>query len=112
MTSESELQTMIAIIRDGGKQYRVEEGQVLFLDLRSQDAGDKIEIHDVLSIENGSDFKVGTPTVEGARVVAEVLGEAKGPKLISHRFRRRKGSRSRKGHRQKYTQVRIESIQA
>ena len=103
---------MIAIIRDGGKQYRVEEGQLLLLDRRDRTAGDKIELTEVLSIEGDGDFRVGSPTIEGALVTAEVLGEAKGPKLIFHRFRRRKGSRSRAGHRQKYTQVRIESIQA
>ena len=103
---------MIAIIRDGGKQYRVEEGQLLLLDRRDRTAGDKIELNEVLSIEGDGDFRVGSPTIEGALVTAEVLSEAKGPKLIFHRFRRRKGSRSRAGHRQKYTQVRIESIQA
>ena len=102
---------MIAIIRDGGKQYRVEEGQSLLLDLRDFPAGEKIELNEVLSIEDGDQFRLGTPLVEGARVVAEVVGETKGPKVIFHRFRRRKGSRSRRGHRQRYTQVRIESIQ-
>ena len=103
---------MIAIIRDGGKQYRVEEGQTLLLDRRDLKAGDTLELGDVLSIESGSDFKVGTPVLDGARVTAEVMDEVKGPKLIFHRFRRRKGSRSRAGHRQRYTKVRIQSIQS
>lgn len=102
---------MIAIIRDGGKQYRVEEGQVVFLDRRDLEPGDQLELDQVLSIESGADFRVGQPLIEGARVVAEVVEETKGPKLIFHRFRRRKGSRTRFGHRQKYTQVRIQSIQ-
>ncbi|MEM7261273.1 MAG: 50S ribosomal protein L21 [Planctomycetota bacterium] len=101
---------MFAIIRDGGKQYRVEEGMSLYLDRRDCSAGDKLELNEVLTIEDGSDFRTGAPLIDGAKVVAEVVGEAKGPKLIFHRFRRRKGSRSRSGHRQKYTQVRIESI--
>ncbi len=102
---------MIAIIRDGGKQYRVEEGQTLFVDLRDHAPGDTLEFSEVLSIEDGAEFKVGTPLVEGARVVAEVVGDSKGPKLIYHRFRRRQGSRTRFGHRQRYTQVKIQSIQ-
>lgn len=102
---------MIAIIRDGGKQYRVEEGQTLFIDRRQNAPGDKLELSEVLSIENGQEFRVGQPLVDGARVIAEVVEETKGPKLIFHRFRRRKGSRTRFGHRQKYTKIRIESIQ-
>lgn len=102
---------MIAIVRDGGKQYRVAEGQVVFLDRRDSSPGDKLELNDVLSVEEGSNFRVGKPTVDGAKVIAEVMDEVKGPKVIFHRFRRRKGSRSRFGHRQKYTQVKIESIQ-
>ena len=101
---------MIAIIQDGGKQYRVEEGNTLLIDRRDQVAGDTIELNKVLALEDEASFQVGRPLLEGARVVAKVLGEAKGPKLIFHRFRRRKGSRSRAGHRQKYTQVKIESI--
>ncbi len=101
---------MIATILDGGRQYRVEEGQTVLLDLREQAPGDKIELTEILSVEDGSDFKVGHPLVEGARVIAEVLEETKGPKLIYCHFRRRKGSRTRGGHRQKYYKVRIESI--
>ncbi len=104
---------MIAIIKDGGKQYRVKEGETLFIDLRvDSEPGDKLELTEVLSIENGSDFKAGQPLIDGARVVAEVLGMTKGPKLIYHRFRRRKGSRTRFGHRQSYTKIKIDSIQA
>lgn len=103
---------MFAIIQDGGKQYRVEEGQSVYLDRRDAQPGDKIELTEVLSIESDDDFKVGQPTLSGAKVIAEILGEAKGPKLIFHRFRRRQGSRTRRGHRQKYTEVKIESINA
>lgn len=103
---------MFAIIQDGGKQYRVEEGQRVYLDLRDAQPGDQIELTEVLSIESDDDFKVGQPRLAGAKVVAEVLGEVKGPKLIFHRFRRRQGSRSRRGHRQHYTEVKIQSIHA
>ncbi len=102
---------MIATIRDSGRQYRVEEGQTLFLDLREGAPGDRIELREVLSMEDGKELRVGRPLLEGACVIAEVLGEAKGPKLIYNHFRRRKGSRTRGGHRQRYVKVRIESIQ-
>ena len=70
-----------------------------------------IELSEVLAIEDGGSFSIGKPLLEGAKVVAEVVGEAAGPKLIFHRFRRRRGSRSRRGHRQHYTEVRVKSIQ-
>lgn len=101
---------MFAILSDGGKQYRVEPGQTVFLERKEQNPGDRIELTDVLYLERDGDIRVGQPTVPGARVVAQVIEETKGPKLIFHRFRKRKGSRTRFGHRQKYTQVRVESI--
>lgn len=101
---------MIAIFRDGTKQYRVEEGQTLFVDLRPSAPGERLQFDEVLSIEDGAQFRVGSPLITGAQVVAEVLAETKGPKLIFHRFRRRKHSRSRHGHRQRYTKLRIERI--
>ncbi len=103
---------MIAVIRDGGKQYRAEEGKILLLDRRNASPGDPIELTEVLCLEDGGKVKIGRPLVEGAKVLAEVVGETKGPKLIFHRFRRRKGSRTRSGHRQKYTEVRISKIES
>lgn len=103
---------MIAIVQDGGRQYRVEEGQTLLIDRRDSAPGDTLELQEVLSIENDGEFKMGQPMLNGASVKAEVLGEVKGPKVIFHRFRRRQGSRTRFGHRQRYTQIRIQSIQA
>lgn len=103
---------MYAIFRDGGRQYRVREGETVLVDLREGDPGSTIEFGEVLSIEpEGADMKVGQPLVDKAKVVGEVVGVFKGPKLIFHRFRRRKNSRSRRGHRQHYTQVRIASIE-
>lgn len=101
---------MIAIIRDGGRQYRVEEGKTVYLDLRAAKAGDKIELNEVLAIENGKQARFGRPLLDGAKVVAEVVGETQGPKVIFHRFRRRKNSHRRQGHRQCYTEVRIQAI--
>ena len=103
---------MHAIFRDGGRQYRVSEGETLLVDLRDGEPGSKIEFPEVLSIEpEGAEMTIGQPLVDGAKVVAEVIGEFKGPKLIFHRYRRRKNSRSRQGHRQRYTQVRVEKIE-
>jgi large subunit ribosomal protein L21 len=103
---------MYAIFRDGGRQYRVCEGETVLVDLRDGEPGSRIEFSEVLSIEpEGAGMKVGQPLVSGAKVVAEVIGEYKGPKLIFHQFRRRKNSRSRRGHRQRYTQVRVEKIE-
>ena len=102
---------MYAIFRDGGRQYRVQEGEILFVDLRNEEPGSTIQFPEVLAIESGpGDFVCGTPLVDGAQVEAEVLGEAKGPKVIFHRFRKRKNSHSRRGHRQRYTKVRIGKI--
>lgn len=102
---------MHAIFRDGGRQYRVEEGETLFLDYREAEPGSTLQFSEVLAVEPGSgDFVCGTPLVDGASVEAEVIGEVKGPKVIFHRFRRRKNSHSRKGHRQKYIKVRIGKI--
>ncbi len=103
---------MYAIFRDGGRQYRVSEGETLLVDLREAEPGSQIEFSEVLAIEpDGDGMRVGQPLVEGARVVADVVGEFKGPKLIFHRYRRTKNSRSRHGHRQRYTQVRVAKIE-
>lgn len=105
---------MYAIIRDRGNQYRVAEGEVVALDLLSTaNTGDAIEFNDVLLTSNGDgDVSVGTPTVAGATVTGEVVeAVAKGQKIDVVHFRRRKDSMSKTGHRQKYTKVKINSIQ-
>jgi len=103
---------MHAIFRDGGRQYRVSVGETLLVDLRDGEPGARVEFPEVLSLEpEGKAMTVGQPLVPGARVVAEVMGEFAGPKVVFHRYRN-KNSRSRRGHRQRYTQVRIEKIEA
>ncbi len=102
---------MYAIIRDRGMQYRVEQGQVLTIDLIEQaEAGSQIELGEVLLIGDGESVKVGSPVVSGARVRAEVLGEKKGDKIIVFRYRNKKRFRRRTGHRQRYTQIKISEI--
>jgi large subunit ribosomal protein L21 len=100
-----------AIIRDRGMQYRVEQGQVLEIDLIEEAAaGSQIELGEVLLIGDGEQVQVGAPLVSGARVVAEVLGEHKGEKLVIFRYQNKKRYRRRTGHRQRYTQIKISQI--
>ena len=101
---------MYAIIADGGRQYKVEEGQTLEVDLREATAGDSITFDRVLAVSNDDGFKLGQPEVSGASVTAKVLDQTKGDKIYVQKFRRRKNSKRRTGHRQKYTRVRIEKI--
>jgi len=101
---------MYAVIADGGKQYKVCEGDRICIERREAQAGDRIEFDRVLLVSREGAVQVGTPTVPNARVVGIVEGEVKGPKVITMNFRRRKDSRRRVGHRQKYTAVRIAEI--
>jgi len=101
---------MYAIIADLGRQYKVEEGQILEIDFREAKAGDKLTFDRVLAVSNESGFTLGAPTVGGATVSAKVIGETKGDKIFVQKFRRRKNSKRRTGHRQKYVKVVIESI--
>ena len=101
---------MYAIIADGPHQYKVEEGQTLEIDFRDVAAGDEITFDRVLAVSSDSGFKLGKPTVEGATVSAKVVGETKGDKIFVQKFRRRKNSKRRTGHRQKYTKIQIDSI--
>ena len=101
---------MYAIIRSGGKQYRVTQGDEIDVDLLSQDAGASVEFNEVLLLNNGTVAAVGEPCVPNALVRGEVIGEAAGPKTIAFKYRRRKSSRCKKGHRQKYSRVKILEI--
>ncbi|MDD4889616.1 MAG: 50S ribosomal protein L21 [Phycisphaerae bacterium] len=104
---------MYAIIDDGGKQYRVEQGQELNVELKELAEGVKTVTFDrVLLVGAGETTKVGKPLVAGAKVTATVLSEAKGPKLDTMVFRRRKSSRKAFGHRQHYLRVKIDEIVA
>lgn len=102
---------MYAIINDRGRQTTVREGDVVKLDLQgSAEPGQKITLGEVLLVGNEGSVKIGKPTVAGASVTAEVIGLEKGPKLIAFRFKRRKNVRVKRGHRQKYTEVKITKI--
>ena len=101
---------MYAIIRAAGKQFRVEKGMTLQVPLMEAEPGSKITFGEVLLASDGTTVKAGTPLVKGAKVTAEVIGLAKGPKIYVWKFKRRKNYRRKTGHRQKYTAVRITDV--
>ena len=101
---------MYAVIKTGGKQYRVTEGDVVNIEKLAGEPGSKVEITEVLAVGEGEGIKIGTPTVEGARVLAEILAQDKGKKVIIYKKKKRKGYRRKRGHRQIYARVRIDSI--
>ncbi|MGD9720467.1 MAG: 50S ribosomal protein L21 [Pirellulales bacterium] len=103
---------MYAIIKDGGRQYKVSEGQELVIDYRNASQGDALQFEQVLAVSKGEKLQLGAPTVGGAKVTAKVLGVLQGPKLTVQKFRRRKTYRTKTGHRQLYTKVQIEKITA
>ncbi len=109
---------MYAVIEQGSKQYKVSQGDVINVDLMEKPGEAKtVELDKVLFVSDGTDVKVGSPYLEGAKVTAQIGDEGddgvvKGPKLYPTHFRKRKNSRCRTGHRQKYLQLVIESINA
>ena len=100
---------MYAIIRDRGTQYRIEKGQVLQIALIDAEPGSQLELGEVLMI-GGDQVQVGTPLVAGAKVLAKVLGETKGDKIIVFKYKNKKRYRRRTGHRQQYTSIAISEI--
>ncbi|WP_043531581.1 50S ribosomal protein L21 [Litchfieldella xinjiangensis] len=103
---------MYAVIKSGGKQYRVQEGQTLKLEKLEVPTGDSLEFDQVLLVADGDDVKVGAPLVEGAKVAAEVVSHGRGDKVTIIKFRRRKHHMKRQGHRQWFTEVKITGISA
>ena len=102
---------MYAVIRTGGKQYRVSEGQTLRVEKLPGGAGDKLTFGEVLLV-GGDTPKIGQPLVSGASVQAEIKAQDKGPKIVIFKFRRRKNYRRKTGHRQPYTELKITGISA
>lgn len=101
---------MYAVIAAGGKQHRVEEGEVLRLEKIEVATGEKVDFDEVLLVADGDDIKIGAPVVKGAKVSAEVLSHGRADKVKIIKFRRRKHSMKRQGHRQWYTEVKITGI--
>ena len=101
---------MYAVIRSGGKQHRVVEGEILSLEKIDIAAGDSINFDLVLMVGDGGEVEIGSPCLDGAQVTGEVVEHGRGDKIKVVKFRRRKHSRTTQGHRQWYTKVRITNI--
>src|SRR5262245_10499249 len=101
---------MYAVIKTGGKQYRVAPDEVLTVEKLTGEAGAKVEFTEVLMVAGTGEAKVGTPILAGAKVVAEVVEQGRAAKVIAFKKRRRKNSRRKRGHRQHQTTVRIKEI--
>ena len=102
---------MFAIIETGGKQYKVSEGDIIRVEKLEAEEGSEYTFDQVLAVNDGS-LKVGNPTVDGAKVTASVMGNGRGKKVIVYKYKRKSGYHKKAGHRQAYTQVKIESINA
>lgn len=103
---------MYAILATGGKQYRVQEGDILFVEKLVADVDSQVEFTDVLAVSKDGKLTVGSPLVEGAKVTASVVKHGKAKKIIVFKFKRKKDYRKKQGHRQPYTQIKIEKIEA
>ena len=101
---------MYAVIRTGGKQYKVHEEQILKVEKLEGTEGSQIEFDDILMYSDGETITLGSPKVENALVKAHILEQGKGKKQLVFKYKRRKGYRRMKGHRQNYTEIKIESI--
>ena len=102
-----------AIIETGSKQYRVEPKSIIEIELLKVAEGEKeVRLDKVLLVSNGKDIQVGNPLVKGASVICELLEEFRAPKVVSFRFRRRKNSRRKRGHRQDLLRLQVKEIKA
>ena len=103
---------MYAIIETGGKQYKVNEGDIVFIEKLDVNEGDTVTFDRVKAVSVGSEFKVGAPTVEGAVVTAKVVANGKGKKIYVMKYKSKKNEKKKIGHRQPFTKVQILSIKA
>mgnify|MGYP002738655229 CR=1 FL=1 len=101
---------MYAIIKTGGKQYKVAEGDEIFIEKLDLEAGDTVEFEEVLAVGEGENVEFGKPFVDGKKVTGEVLKQGKGKKIHVMKYKAKKGYRRKIGHRQPYTKVKITSI--
>lgn len=101
---------MYAIIETGGKQFQVEPGDEIDVELLHKSEGEHVEFEQVLLVQRPDAVKIGQPFVKGARVKAQVIGLAKGEKVIAFKYQKRANERTKRGHRQHYTRVRITEI--
>jgi large subunit ribosomal protein L21 len=102
---------MYAVVRTGGKQVRMQPGESIRVEKLAGGVGDTIELDDVLLVGGESDLKVGTPVVDGAKVVGTITAQGRGPKITVFKMKRRKGYRRKQGHRQDYTEILVDRIE-
>src|SRR5512133_1058340 len=98
---------MYAVIKTGGKQHRVSEGDVIAIEKINGEKGDAVVFDQVLMVEKEGDFRIGRPVLEGAKVVGEILAQTKAAKLIVFKMKKRKGYHKKNGHRQQLTSMKI-----
>ena len=103
---------MYAVLTTGGKQYRVQEGDVIFVEKLNAEVDSTVELTEVLAVSKDGELKVGAPVVEGAKVVAKVLAQGKAKKVVVFKYKRKKDYRRKNGHRQPYTKIVVEKIEA
>ena len=102
---------MYAVVRSGGKQYRVEEGSVLTVDKLAGNAGDTVTLGEILFVADGEAVKAGKAALKGAKITAEIVGHTKGPKIEVLRYKNKTRQRKTRGHRQDETTLRIKKIE-
>ncbi|MCT4585017.1 50S ribosomal protein L21 [Peptostreptococcaceae bacterium AGR-M142] len=103
---------MYAVLETGGKQYRVQEGDVLFVEKLNASEGEMVSLDNVLVVSKDGNLVVGNPVVEGAKVEAKVLAQGKAKKVIVFKYKAKKDYRRKQGHRQPFTKIQIEKINA
>lgn len=103
---------MYAVVRTGGKQVRVSPGQSLCVEKLDGGVGDTVELPEVLMVGGEGEPRIGTPLVDGAKVVGTIRAQVRGPKITIFKLKRRKNYRRKTGHRQSYTEIRIDRIEA
>ncbi|MBE8954356.1 MAG: 50S ribosomal protein L21 [Quinella sp. 2Q5] len=103
---------MYAIIKTGGKQYKVAVGSEIIVEKLNAEEGDTVTFEEVLAVGEGAEFKVGLPLVEGAKVTGTVVKNGKGPKIRIFKYKHKTNYRRRQGHRQPFTKVKIDKIEA
>lgn len=103
---------MYAVIKTGGKQYRVQQGDVIFVEKIDAQADEAVTFDEVLLVGNDGETKIGTPVVEGAKVEGKVLAQVKSKKIVVYKYKAKKNERKKQGHRQPYTKVEITAVNA
>ena len=103
---------MYAVIKTGGKQYRVQQGDVIFVEKINSQADEAVTFEEVLLVGDGEQTKIGAPVVAGAKVEGKVLAQVKAKKVVVYKYKAKKNERKKQGHRQPYTKVEITAINA